>query len=310
MSNENRLGCEIVKDLLPNYIEGLTSPETSRQVEEHLAGCAPCNGSYHYMRAKMELETAGALAKDRAGKHFFKKVRVKRVLIVLLTLLLCVMLLAVATGVMNTRRYIGNEAIHLKNIYELSDGRIVCAFEVDGFVPGQAWIEGGSYYDWPSYHGIDDWRGDFEAAQELEFVYQYSTRLFNAKRQGDTFYWEISEAQLRKDSCYKLELYGFEDRADAPKATPENIKISVRLKNGPTVWWPEREDIKKVSGEEELQLLGELGRYYQQNHQGEVMPIEGADSGIAQLPFKTTAPRPAKVGPTPEAGSRSPDIRQ
>ncbi|MDD2498630.1 MAG: zf-HC2 domain-containing protein, partial [Desulfitobacteriaceae bacterium] len=31
--------CEIIKDLLPSYIDGLTSSESNLQIEEHLNNC-------------------------------------------------------------------------------------------------------------------------------------------------------------------------------------------------------------------------------------------------------------------------------
>ena len=34
--------CEIIRDLLPVYIDGLTSEETAKVVEEHLSHCANC----------------------------------------------------------------------------------------------------------------------------------------------------------------------------------------------------------------------------------------------------------------------------
>ena len=36
------LPCAIVQDLLPNYLEGLTSEETNRSIESHLGGCSTC----------------------------------------------------------------------------------------------------------------------------------------------------------------------------------------------------------------------------------------------------------------------------
>lgn len=43
------LNCEIVKDLLPNYIEGLTSDETAAAVKAHIEGCEACRGIYREM---------------------------------------------------------------------------------------------------------------------------------------------------------------------------------------------------------------------------------------------------------------------
>lgn len=39
----DKLRCEIVRDLLPSYVEGLTSPVTSQAVKDHLTGCPDCD---------------------------------------------------------------------------------------------------------------------------------------------------------------------------------------------------------------------------------------------------------------------------
>ena len=39
---KNDLTCAVVRDLLPNYVEGLTSAETNTAVEAHLASCPDC----------------------------------------------------------------------------------------------------------------------------------------------------------------------------------------------------------------------------------------------------------------------------
>ena len=43
------LTCEVVRDLLPSYIDGLTSPQTAEQVRAHLDECAACRAVYGEM---------------------------------------------------------------------------------------------------------------------------------------------------------------------------------------------------------------------------------------------------------------------
>ena len=43
------LSCEVVRDLLPSYIDGLTSEETSRLIRAHLDGCEACRGIHREM---------------------------------------------------------------------------------------------------------------------------------------------------------------------------------------------------------------------------------------------------------------------
>ena len=56
---KNELTCAVVRDLLPSYVEGLTSEETNQAVESHLSGCPDCAARRDAMTAPAEpAETA------------------------------------------------------------------------------------------------------------------------------------------------------------------------------------------------------------------------------------------------------------
>ncbi|MFQ7549709.1 MAG: zf-HC2 domain-containing protein [Blautia marasmi] len=38
--------CEIIRDLLPSYVDGLTSRESDRAIEEHLKGCRSAGNTW------------------------------------------------------------------------------------------------------------------------------------------------------------------------------------------------------------------------------------------------------------------------
>ena len=46
---KNDLACEVVRDLLPSYIDHLTSEETSKLIEAHLGGCEACREAHREM---------------------------------------------------------------------------------------------------------------------------------------------------------------------------------------------------------------------------------------------------------------------
>lgn len=48
--------CCIVKDLLPGYIDGLTSEETNIEIKEHLENCEACRTIYERMSAEIPRE--------------------------------------------------------------------------------------------------------------------------------------------------------------------------------------------------------------------------------------------------------------
>ncbi len=47
----NELPCEVVRDLLPSYVDGLTSETTNRLVDGHVEGCEGCRAALDAMRA-------------------------------------------------------------------------------------------------------------------------------------------------------------------------------------------------------------------------------------------------------------------
>lgn len=67
------LTCNVVKDLLPNYIDGLVSEETAREIAEHLTGCAGCRTAYEQMKAPV----VPIIEQDRKEIDYLKKIRAK-----------------------------------------------------------------------------------------------------------------------------------------------------------------------------------------------------------------------------------------
>ena len=53
---DNKLPCEIVGDLLPSYVDGLTSEATNEAVENHIRGCESCALMVKRMRAPEEIK--------------------------------------------------------------------------------------------------------------------------------------------------------------------------------------------------------------------------------------------------------------
>ena len=45
--------CEIIRDLLPSYVDGLTSEESNREITAHVAECAPCKEILEQMQEEV-----------------------------------------------------------------------------------------------------------------------------------------------------------------------------------------------------------------------------------------------------------------
>ena len=46
--------CEIIRDLLPLYIDGLTSKESNQEIEKHLKNCEECQKYYQEMTGDID----------------------------------------------------------------------------------------------------------------------------------------------------------------------------------------------------------------------------------------------------------------
>lgn len=72
---KNDLTCAVVQDLLPAYVEGLTSAETNRAVDAHLSACADCAARKRAMTAP---ETSPEQAETVKEVDYLKKVKRRR----------------------------------------------------------------------------------------------------------------------------------------------------------------------------------------------------------------------------------------
>lgn len=80
--------CSIVQDLLPNYIEKLTSDDTNQAVEEHLDTCEACKTEYEQMAA----ENSNLVKVLMIELNFLKKVKRTKILAAVLCILLTLVL--------------------------------------------------------------------------------------------------------------------------------------------------------------------------------------------------------------------------
>ncbi len=70
-----KLNCNVIRDLIPLYVDQICSEESKELVEEHLAECEDCSVIFRQMRSEevencLEIETVNVL---RRQAHFFKQ---------------------------------------------------------------------------------------------------------------------------------------------------------------------------------------------------------------------------------------------
>lgn len=82
--------CKIIQDLLPNYIENLTSEETNTFIEEHLTECDNCKKIYESMKKDYKIENEKRDGREvEYIKKYNKKMKVwKKILFLFLALLI------------------------------------------------------------------------------------------------------------------------------------------------------------------------------------------------------------------------------
>ena len=85
---KKKLTCSIVQDLLPNYIEKLTSDDTNHAVEEHLDTCESCREAYQQMIADISNPVKAPMIELK----FLKKVKRTRILAAALCIALTLVL--------------------------------------------------------------------------------------------------------------------------------------------------------------------------------------------------------------------------
>ncbi len=95
MANYN-LPCEIIQDLLPSYIDGLTNEITNQAIEEHLTTCEVCRSILERMREPEKKEETAELQEEKIDYLKKTKTNTKKKIYasVLITVLVVMVLIA------------------------------------------------------------------------------------------------------------------------------------------------------------------------------------------------------------------------
>lgn len=101
--------CKIIYDLLPNYIDNLTSEETNKFIEEHLEKCPECLNTLNNMQGEIKLENIDKNIEINALKKVKRRMRLQVLLsIVFITVIF-------AAGVYINSNY---------SLYRTEDGKL------------------------------------------------------------------------------------------------------------------------------------------------------------------------------------------
>ena len=86
--------CEIIKDLLPSYVDELTSTESNEEIEAHLKYCSECNDYLKGIKKEIEVEK---MEKDK-NIEIFIKLRQKTVQIIICAVMILAIIVAIIYG--------------------------------------------------------------------------------------------------------------------------------------------------------------------------------------------------------------------
>lgn len=125
---KNELDCEIVQDLLPNYIEGLTSEYTNESIKFHLNNCESCEKTYELLS---EDENDKVLVENNINEAKKLKWYMQKVKVINLFLGILISAILIYGGnfiyerLFITVNYnIRSENIEITELYQLDDGSI------------------------------------------------------------------------------------------------------------------------------------------------------------------------------------------
>lgn len=83
--------CEIIKDLLPSYIDVLTSDESIAEIEEHLKNCHKCKEVLNQMKTDVDIQI---IEYNKEKIKPFKKLNKRVLQSVLITLTVCILVVS------------------------------------------------------------------------------------------------------------------------------------------------------------------------------------------------------------------------
>ena len=94
-----QLNCNIVIDLLPNYIDHVTSADTNQEIEAHLKECETCRAEYNNMIQSLEADEQDRFMETKMVKDGLVKTR--RVYMIKGILLAALFLALLVPGIVN-----------------------------------------------------------------------------------------------------------------------------------------------------------------------------------------------------------------
>ena len=129
--------CNIIKDLLPLYIDDVCSVKTAREIEDHLASCESCRDVFDSMNTDLPPVSLPEEKSDAEKSiEFFKKINrtitFRQTLKFGIVTIILILLLAFATNFESVNDFlfrVSDKDISVTELYQLEDGNIYASFK-------------------------------------------------------------------------------------------------------------------------------------------------------------------------------------
>lgn len=152
--------CEIIRDLVPLYLDGVCSEETKKMVEEHLAECTECREYIEQLKADLnmrkepveDLEDKKILQKGVEHMKTMGKRNIVDKMIIVDTIL---NLLLIVAAILRCKKMIGiegDEAFYFVGAMIFSFGFVIVFFICDCITLIQKWKQKKLQKEWEDTH--------------------------------------------------------------------------------------------------------------------------------------------------------------
>lgn len=117
--------CNLIRDILPLYVEDMVSTDTREFVSEHLEHCEECRAELEHMRKPADIiPNADIVPLKRIKKELF----IKRIQTVFFTAILACAIVTVVFGILTSPKFFPYSD-SLLNVIDSSDGNIIITFD-------------------------------------------------------------------------------------------------------------------------------------------------------------------------------------
>lgn len=136
---KSNLKCEVVKDLLPSFVEKLTCEVTNQEITEHLDECTDCSASFEAMKSPDKI----VQVKNKSDVQYMIKIKRKHLITtivsIIFTILVFVALLQAKYYLFEKTFPVPSSDITISDVYLLSNGKMICKISLaDGVTYARA----------------------------------------------------------------------------------------------------------------------------------------------------------------------------